>query len=183
MKKHLTKTRIAVYTALLCLLGLTAAPATYARFTARVEGSAVASAAVWGSESSEIKIDVSGLSPGRTTSYTFEVTNTKDGKVSQVGQEYSITVETTGNLPLEFRLTADGTLTGGSLAGTGSLAFTDGKSVVEGGFLPHSEKTAHRYELTVSWPSDGKNEFVYADEIDLVTVTVDAKQTMPVSQG
>ena len=47
MKKHLTKTRIAVYIALLCLLGLTAAPATYARFTARVEGSAVASAAVW----------------------------------------------------------------------------------------------------------------------------------------
>ena len=98
MKKHLTKTRIAVYTALLCLLGLTAAPATYARFTARVEGSAVASAAVWASESSEIKIDVSELTPGKTSLYKFKVTNKKDGKVSQVGQEYSITVETTGTV-------------------------------------------------------------------------------------
>ena len=183
MKKHLTKTRIAVYTALLCLLGLTAAPATYARFTARVEGSAVASAAVWASESSEIKIDVSELTPGKTSLYKFKVTNKKDGKVSQVGQEYSITVETTGNLPLKFVLTPDGASSGGSLAktGSGSLTFTDGKSVVEGGFLPHSE-TTHSYELTVSWPNDEKNEFVYADEIDLVTVTVDAKQTMPESQ-
>ena len=79
MKKHLTKTRIAVYIALLCLLGLTAAPATYARFTARVEGSAVASAAVWASESSEIKIDVSELTPGKTSLYKFKVTNKKGG--------------------------------------------------------------------------------------------------------
>ena len=53
---------------------------------------------------------------------------------------------------------------------------------MEGGFLPHTEETTHSYELTVSWPNDEKNEFVYADEIDLVTVTVDAKQTMPESQ-
>ena len=53
---------------------------------------------------------------------------------------------------------------------------------MQGGFLPHTDETTHSYKLTVSWPSNGKNEFVYADEIDLVTVTVDAKQTMPESQ-
>ena len=127
---------------------------------------------------------MSELTPGKTSLYKFKVTNKKDGKVSQVGQEYSITVETTGNLPLKFVLTPDGASSGGSLAktGSGSLTFTDGKSVVKGGFLPHTEETTHSYELTVSWPNDEKNEFVYADEIDLVTVTVDAKQTMPESQ-
>ncbi len=187
MKKHLTKKRLAAYIALLCLLIFIAVPVTYARYAARVDGRAVASAAVWGADSSKIDIDVSKLSPGGTVSYEFQVTNTKDGKTSEVGQDYSITVETTGNLPLVFALSSNGDHGSGSFVSTSApegdgLAFTEGKSTAEGGFLPHSAKTVHTYTLTVTWPSGGKIESVYADEIDLVTVTVEAVQTRPTSR-
>lgn len=188
MKKHLTKKRLAAYIALLCLLSLIAVPVTYARYAARVNGKAVASAAVWGADSSKIDIDVSNLSPGGTASYEFQVTNTKDGKTSEVGQDYSITVETTGNLPLVFAISSDGDHGSGSFISTpvpaegGGLAFTEGKSTAEGGFLPHSVETVHTYTLTVTWPSGGKIESDYADEIDLVTVTVEAVQTRPTSR-
>ena len=61
---------------------------------------------------------------------------------------------------------------------TGILSFSDGKAVLEGGFLPHSVETKHTYVLTVLLPVSNAE---YADEIDLITVTVQAEQTTPVS--
>ena len=68
---------------------------------------ASATVAAWGSGSSTIDINVSGLRPGDKKTYIFEVTNTENGVTSEVGQDYSIIVETTGNLPLDFALTYD----------------------------------------------------------------------------
>ncbi len=48
-----------------------------------------------------------------------------------------------------------------------------------GGFLPAAE-TAHQYRLTVTWPMENADER-YAREIDMVTLTVDAKQHEPES--
>ncbi|RGY96823.1 hypothetical protein [Clostridium sp. AM58-1XD] len=179
MKKHLTKTRMACYILLLgtfCLL----LPVTYARYAAQVKGEAAASIAAWGSDSSDFTIDVSGLYPGKTQDYQFAVTNKKGDRVSEVSQKYSITVDTTGNLPLKFQIDAGSGLPSGSLVNTGELAVTAGKARTEGGFLPHSSETVHNYVLKVSWPEgNDNNSSDYADEIDLVTVTVNAEQAEP----
>ena len=101
MGKHLTKTGIAGYGLLLAAASISVWSFSYARFTAQENGMA------GGSGSSTIDINVSGLRPGDKKTYIFEVTNTENGVTSEVGQDYSIIVETTGNLPLDFALTYD----------------------------------------------------------------------------
>lgn len=183
MKKHLTRARIIGYILLFCAVTMTILPSTLARYRTRIEGGAVASVALWGSGSSEFQIDINGMKPGNDSAqqYEFVVTNTKEGQISEVGQNYSITVETTDNLPLKFTLSAkaeSGSSGLGNTVNTGILSFSDGKAVLEGGFLPHSVETKHTYVLTVLLPVSNAE---YADEIDLITVTVQAEQTPPVS--
>ena len=149
---------------------------------------ATASVAAWGadyttSEQVSNTIDISGLVPGGTQDYKFRIINEKDGKISEVAQSYSITVDTTGNLPLEFVLSLDpaSTVQGKTLVNSSApaaLTFTNNKSVMEGGELPPAISSSHDYILTISWP-EGQNGAVYSGEIDLVTLTVKAQQILP----
>ena len=170
MGKHLTKTGIAGYGLLLAAASISVWSFSYARFTAQENGMASATVAAWGSGSSTIDINVSGLRPGDKKTYIFEVTNTENGVTSEVGQDYSIIVETTGNLPLYVNTGENGTLT-----------FNGGMAAVRGGRLPHSVSAIHTYTLAVSWPED-KAGTEYTDEIDLVTLTVSSEQTVPAIQ-
>lgn len=186
MGKHLTKSRIAGYGLLLAAACISGWSLSYARFTAQEKGMATATVAAWGSGSSTIDINVRGLRPGETKNYIFEVTNTENDIVSGVGQDYTIAVETTGNLPLDFALTNDGSnpAHGGRFVNTGengTLTFNDGTAAVRGGYLPHSVSVTHTYTLAVSWPMDRAGT-EYTDEIDLVTLTVSSEQTVPAIQ-
>lgn len=64
MGKHLTKTGIAGYGLLLAAASISVWSFSYARFTAQENGMAAATVAAWGSGSSTIDINVSGLRPG-----------------------------------------------------------------------------------------------------------------------
>lgn len=184
MKKHLTKTRILFYMLLVAIAGMVVLPATYARYRTQVQGNGTASIAAWGSASaiSKITIDVSSLEPGTSMDYKFEIKNEneKGGGVSDTAQEYSILVETTGNLPLKFTLSSIGDAPQGSsfVTKVGDMTVVDGKAEATGGFLPHTVSVTHQYELRVSWPGDAADAD-YADEIDAVTLTVDAVQASP----
>lgn len=170
---------------LVAIAGMVVLPATYARYRTQVQGNGTASIAAWGSASaiSKITIDVSQLYPGSEQAYKFEITNTKGGVVSDTAQEYSIIVETTGNLPLEFALASEGQAAQGSqfVTGTGNMTVNGGKAEATGGFLPVGTSVTHTYTLTASWP-EGSTAADYSDEIDLVTLTVDAVQASPVSK-
>ena len=186
MGKHLTKTGISGYGLLLAAASISVWSFSYARFTAQENGMASATVAAWGSGSSTIDINVSGLRPGDKKTYIFEVTNTENGVTSEVGQDYSIIVETTGNLPLDFALTYDNSNPDhqGLFVNTGengTLTFNGGMAAVRGGRLPHSVSAIHTYTLAVSWPED-KAGTEYTDEIDLVTLTVSSEQTVPAIQ-
>ena len=103
-----------------------------------------------------------------------------------MGQDYSIIVETTGNLPLDFALTYDNSNPDhqGLFVNTGengTLTFNGRMAAVRGGRLPHSVSAIHTYTLAVSWPED-KAGTEYTDEIDLVTLTVSSEQTVPAIQ-
>lgn len=186
MRKQLTKSRVIGYLLLLTAASVGVLSVSYARYASQVSGEGTVSVAVWGADTTiePLSIDVSGLTPGETKKYLFQVTNTKEGKTSQVAQEYSFTVETTENLPLSYNLSEGssnpagiGTTIAGS-DGTGELVFQDGKAELTGGILPHTTPVTHKYTLSVTWP-EAEGGADYADEIDLVTLTVKADQIMP----
>lgn len=187
MNRQRSKSRIIGYLLLLAVGSLGVMSATYARYLSQADGEGTVAVAVWGTDASitPLQVDVSDLTPGKEKKYTFRVTNTKDGKTSQVAQEYSFVVETTGNLPLVFSVSAGESNPAGSgtmIPKQPSLSFTDGRAELTGGSLPHTTPVTHTYTMTVSWPdADGSKKAEYADEIDLVTLTVRADQIMPTS--
>lgn len=192
MKKHLTKQRIVFYMLYLILACTLVFGVTYARYTASVAGTAAAKVA---SVEMNTSLDLTGLlkdlKPGETKTISFAVNNFKKSSegtgadVSEVGQEYSVTVSTTANLPLVYTLVPDG----GSVSEGAFVLPAEGGDAASppfvwtGGRLPYSDKgITHTYHLTVEWP-ENKNDLAYIDEIDLVTLIVDAKQVQPDEVG
>lgn len=176
MKKHLTLGRLAGYLLYLSLAGTLFFGVTYARYSSTVTGTGTAEvAALEMNTTLDLTGRLQGLAPGEKRTVGFEVTNFLETSVSEVSQEYSVTVTTTGNLPLTFELTPSKTEAEGTFADAPSGA----SSTVtwKGGSLPYGAATTHTYTLTVTLPSGQAAS--YADEIDLVTLTINAQQTKP----
>lgn len=180
MRKHLSKSRIMVYLLLVTVATLLVLSMTYARFTSAVDGNGKAALAVWESQSDALTIDVGGMKPGTVKTYEFYITNSKDGVTSDVAQIYTFTVESTNNLPLAYQLSPVGSSTAGTMILEQSLDMSQGKSRLSGGRLPHTTAVRHEYILKITWPK-GQTAAGYADEIDMVTLTVDAEQDKTVT--
>ncbi|MCH1981802.1 hypothetical protein MCG98_04355 [Ruminococcus sp. OA3] len=179
MRKHLTKGRIIAYLLYLAMACTVLLGVTYARYQSVVTGTGTArTAAMEMNTTIDMSSALRGLKPGETKEIQFEVSNKKNADVSEVAQDYTITIVTTGNLPLIYQLASAGDKGKGSFAE--ASASSEGDSQVwTGGFLPAAE-TVHQYRLTVIWPVENADER-FAGEIDLVTLTVDAKQQEPES--
>jgi len=181
LKKQLTAGRIVCYLFCLSLVCAVVFGVSYARYMTTVNGTATATvAAVSDKIAAMNKIDVSDMEPGATKIVDFNVVNFSDKQVSEVGQDYTVMVKTSGNLPFEFTLASAG---GASEAGAKNFAgnLVKKENVWEStssGNLLASVSTTHSYTLTVFWP-EGEGKPDYADEIDTVTLIIDAKQTMP----
>lgn len=119
--------------------------------------------------SNELKLN--DLLPGKCMEMTFDVVNKKDEKISETAMEYSIAIETTGNLPLTYSLVS-------VPDGIANRATTKYGLAWSGGLLPASTDTSHKYMLTVEWPPDAVDA-KYANEIDSVYLFIDAKQKSP----
>ena len=179
MKKQLKPGRVAVYLLALAAVCTLVWGVSYARYRTDVAGAAKGTAAtmalgvVDGAQELNLSDRLSGMTPGETRTVSFTITNTKDGVASQVAQTYDIAIETTNNLPLTYSLAHQGSATaGGAFAAgeAGSLTWT-------GGRLP-ADAASHTYTLTVSWPAE-KNGAWYMNEIDAVTLRVNAAQAQP----
>lgn len=181
MRKHLSAIRIAAYLFCLSAAGALVIGTSYAFYSNSVSGSANAITAAFAldvTDSHQNQVDLTaelaGMRPSQEKEITFAVTNTKNSTVSEVAQEYSISISTTGNLPLTYKLQGAGTS-----APEGRYAAEDGALSWSGGLLPYSSSgVTHIYVLTVIWPLDYADESL-SDEIDLVTMTIDAKQALP----
>lgn len=176
MKRQLTVRRFAGY--LLCLGAAFAlvGGASYARFNAAVSGGGHAAVAAVAMETTASDLDLTaalaGLKPGGSKTVSFTVTNEKDGAVSDVAQDYTIEVLTTGNLPLTYTLTGTAP-SAGALADAGSEA-----NKWTGGALPAGTAATHAYTLKVQWP-EGAKDAAYAQEIDAVSLHIQAVQAKP----
>ncbi len=111
-----------------------------------------------------VTLDLNGLSPSNPEKiFTLIVTNTKNGKTSEVAQKYTISVEVTGASPLTCALASDDVTVSGNTA-SGSFSVTP---------------QADTFTLTVNWVEANTVQGADAeicDDISLLTVTVQAEQ-------
>lgn len=185
MRSHKARLRLWGVGLLAFAAFMLALPSSYARYRTQVNGNGVVSAALWGSESEfSLPVDLTGLRPGETATVPLKITNRNQTGISEVDQEYSITLKSTGNLPLKFELSSDSSRStgGGTIIPSQTLDATGGEAAAAGGILLHSTEAVHMYLLTVTWPetqAGGSTDAEYAGEIDMVTLTVSAQQSMP----
>jgi len=111
-------------------------------------------------------LEVDPIKPGHTTTIEFDLS----GEFSEVTQEYSFSMSTTGNLPFEYTLTGTATDGGTPIAVDGPLQF---QSLYTGGILRYGE--VHHYVLTITWDAN-KTAHQYANEIEYITITTQSVQ-------
>ena len=178
MKKYLTKKRIICYLFCFILVCTAVLGITYARYRTEVAGAAAASTADVALNSSiDLSSALKKMVPGEKREILFSVTNQKDASVSEVAQEYSVSVTSTGNLPLTYELAEKEAVSNGTSVES-PPSVQELSYVWTGGRLPHGAAAVHTYTLTVSWPAV-QAAGSYADEFDRITLTVDAKQVKP----
>lgn len=164
--------RICLFACLaLIACGAIAMPGTVAKYRSQASANDSAKVAQFVLDSDfEIQsrsFQLTGLSPtaGEKT-FTFDVTNNKDGKVSEVAMKYTVEIKGLGNLPLIYTVS------------NGTATQTKASPVSVSNFVEANTGTTHTYTVTVGWnPDDSTNKDAkYTEEIDLVTVTLTCEQ-------
>ncbi len=188
-KKH---SRLWVYLLYLGLVTSLILSVTLARYVSTAGGTGTATVAAMAGGGEPIQMTLTQMAPGGTSSLKFKVVNFSGDAVSEVALDYGIKVDTTGNLPLKFVLTAEkaaGTEDLGTtvtVGETGEILKGINSQILGDGTFPLAEKRQeHTYTLTVTWPAEktdanyaSQADAGYADEIDVVTVTVRARQRL-----
>lgn len=139
----------------LLLLSMQLGVSLPARYTSSANASDQARVAVFASDKT-ITFDLSTITkPGDSKTFTVTVANFEGDKICEVTQNYTLTATTQGNLPLT--VTIDKALSGTFAAG---------------------EKQSVTYTITVAWDNNSAADrnYFYADEIDVVVLTVEAVQ-------
>lgn len=187
-----THSRLWVYLLYLGLVTSLILSATLAKYASGVAGTGTATvAAVAGGagviQPDPIEMPLEGLAPGAEVALKFQVVNYSGDTVSEVALDYDITVKTTGNLPLQFTLASEAGENGVKISDGGQEKVPNGDAILTGqtltgGAFPLAEdasaqKQAHTYTLKVAWP-DGESNAGYADEIDLLTIAIAARQRL-----
>ena len=166
-------TAVIICFAVLCLASIEMASAKY---IFQSHGNDSASVACFSpSLIAENNIDISDIKkPGDSTEKTFKVQNFSGGSVSEVTMTYTITLKTTGNLPLCFTLLdADGnSLEVWDCNGTnGQQEYKYESPTV---FSPGTTQS-HAYQLKAEW-SNTQNDSKFSGMTDAVYVSVKWEQ-------
>ena len=169
LPRKLLHTAVIICVAVLCL---TSVGITSAKYISQSHGNDSASVACFSpSLISENNIDISDIKkPGDSTEKTFKVQNFSGDSVSEVTTKYTISLKTTGNLPLCFTLLdADGnTLAVWDCNGTNGQQ--EYKYECPTVFSPGVNET-HGYRLKAEWPA-GQNGAQFAGMTDAVYLSV-----------
>ena len=171
--RKLLHTAVIICVAVLCL---TSVGITSAKYISQSHGNDSASVACFSpSLISENNIDISDIKkPGDSTEKTFKVQNFSGDNVSEVTMTYTITLKTTGNLPLTFTLLdANGnSLKVWDCNGTNGQREYKYESLTV--FRPGVAGT-HDYTIRAQWQS-GRNAARFSGMTDAVYVSVKWEQ-------
>ena len=170
--RKLLHTAVIICVAVLCL---TSVGITSAKYISQSHGNDSASVACFSpSLISENNIDISGIKkPGNSTEKTFTVQNFSGDSVSEVAMKYTISLKTTGNLPLRFTLidTHENSLVWDCNGTNGQREYKYECPLV---FRPGTRQS-HTYQLKVDWPSS-QNDSKFSGMTDAVYVSVKWEQ-------
>ena len=171
--RKLLHTAVIICVAVLCL---TSVGITSAKYISQSHGNDSASVARFSpSLISENNIDISDIKkPGDSTEKTFKVQNFSGDSVSEVTMKYTISLKTTGNLPLCFTLLdADGnSLEVWDCNGTNGQQ--EYKYECPTVFSPGTPQS-HTYQLKAEW-SNTQNDSKFSGMTDAVYVSVKWEQ-------
>lgn len=115
--------------------------------------------------------------------FEFSIGNEEDGEIAEVDLEYELTLKTTTNLPLTYKLymneqytdeTATNIIKENNVSsdeyGTYFRTMTTDKIT-----LPYTQGKTNLYQLVINFPAN-YNEEIYQDIIELLEITVNAHQ-------
>lgn len=183
-KAKVKRSHLLRYLALAAIVTSLATSTTLAKFSSSffAGGNFTVASFAGGQGQQKFEAAITDIAPGLDDRVEFSVTNYEGRTVCDAAMAYEVRVETTGNLPLSYALEPEGTAEGSTVAGelkqteNNELTFvtsTDG--TIRGG-----SQVAQRYRLVVKWKDNTENSDYtvedYSHEIDMVTVTVTAKQ-------
>ena len=172
--RNLLNTAVIICFAVFCLASIEMA---WAKYIFQSHGNDSASVACFSpSLISENNIDISDIKkPGDSTEKTFKVQNFSGGSVSEVTMTYTITLKTTGNLPLCFTLLdADGnSLEVWDCNGTNGQREYKYESLTTV-FSPGTPQS-HTYQLKAEW-SNTQNDSKFSGMTDAVYLSVKWEQ-------
>ena len=172
--RKLLHTAVIICFAVLCLASIEMA---WAKYILQSHGNDSASVACFSpSLISENNIDISDIKkPGDSTEKTFKVQNFSGDSVSEVTMKYTISLKTTGNLPLCFTLLdADG-----NSLGVWNCSGTNGKQEytyqTDSFIFSPGTPQSHTYQLKAEWPNT-QNDSKFSGMTDAVYVSVKWEQ-------
>ena len=170
--RKLLHTAVIICVAVLCLASIEMA---WAKYILQSHGNDSASVARFSpSLISENNIDISDIKkPGDSTEKTFKVQNFSGGRVSEVTMKYTISLKTTGNLPLRFTLidTHGNSLVWDCNGTNGQREYKYECPLV---FSPGTTQS-HAYQLKAEW-SNTQNDSKFSGMTDAVYVSVKWEQ-------
>lgn len=170
--RKLLHTAVIICVAALCLASIEIASAKY---IFQSHGNDSASVARFSPALiNENNIDISDIKkPGDITTKTFKVQNFSGGRVSEVAMKYTISLKTTGNLPLRFTLidTHGNSLVWDCNGTNGQREYQYESPTV---FSPGVAET-HDYTIRAQWQSD-RNAAQFSGMTDAVYVSVKWEQ-------
>ena len=125
--------------------------------------------------SDSINFEISDLSPGDTKTFNFSVSNTINTTHSDVSIKYKINIHSY-SLPLTYILTQDQN-TNNLLTCSGEVDISCESSEL---IMNYNDNTIKNFTLKVTLPEANTNEeafdYTYANNIDIVTLTIDSWQ-------
>lgn len=133
---------------------------------------------------SNIVYQLDAMKPGDTKEYNFSVLNNTGTATAQskVPFNYTITIETYGNLPLTIKLENTGLPSGSGVAcPTTTASYSSSKpnlSLTATGTMYVNNYHTHTYKVTVTWPSANKTS-TYSDEVECLIVKTSVGQLQP----
>jgi len=165
-----------MYLIYLCLISLIITGISFSRFSTVIQNTGPENTAIpavvfstWIMNQQVSTINIEGIKPGDSKTITISVNNQDgNGNASSYNQSVTLELETTGNLPLQYSLTKDGTPV--------SLSHPDSYQYVSAAqeFTANMAETKS-YILTISWPASS-NSYTYKDEIDYLQLRLRAVQ-------
>ena len=159
----------------------------YARYetNAKLKADVQKALYIFEDEKLEFNLKTEGIVPSSNPyTYKFSVSNFKDSKTSEIDIEYTVTVKTTTNLPINVQVyKLDASANPGPGLVTGAVVKQDEDSSYYRVYkvpttyeMLFTDRVTDYFQISISFPESYKNSMTYENAIENVDVILESKQ-------